>query len=48
VPPYAAFKRALGAAAPDVDWYSDLKDPVVDLVLAIVGPWSSRTGWAAT
>lgn len=35
VPPYASFKRALAAAAPDVDWYSDLKDPVVDLIVAI-------------
>jgi GrpB-like predicted nucleotidyltransferase (UPF0157 family) len=45
VPPYAAFKRALGAAAPDVDWYSDLKDPVVDLVVAVAESWSRRTGW---
>ena len=35
VPPYASFKRKLAAAAPDVDWYSDLKDPVVDLIVAI-------------
>jgi GrpB-like predicted nucleotidyltransferase (UPF0157 family) len=48
VPPYAAFKRALAATAPDVDWYSDLKDPVVDLIVAIADPWSQRTGWAAT
>jgi dephospho-CoA kinase len=45
VPPYAAFKRALAAAAPDVDWYSDLKDPVVDLVVAMAESWSRRTGW---
>jgi GrpB-like predicted nucleotidyltransferase (UPF0157 family) len=45
VPPYAAFKRALGTAAPDVDWYTDLKDPVVDLVVAIAESWSQRTGW---
>jgi GrpB-like predicted nucleotidyltransferase (UPF0157 family) len=47
VPPYAAFKRALSAAAPDVDWYSELKDPVVDLVVAIAEPWALRTGWTA-
>jgi len=35
VPPYSAFKRALAAVAPDSGWYSDLKDPVVDLVVAI-------------
>ena len=45
VPPYAAFKRALAGAASDVDWYSDLKDPVVDLVIAIAESWSRRTGW---
>lgn len=47
VPPYAAFKRALASAAPDVDWYSDLKDPVVDLVVAMAESWSQRTGWTA-
>jgi dephospho-CoA kinase len=46
VPPYAAFKRALGAAATDPDWYSDLKDPVVDLVVAIAEGWALRTRWA--
>ena len=35
VAPYAAFKRALAGVAPDADWYSDLKDPVVDLIVAI-------------
>jgi GrpB-like predicted nucleotidyltransferase (UPF0157 family) len=48
VPPYAEFKRALAAGAPDVDWYSDLKDPVVDLVVAIAEPWALHTGWTAT
>jgi GrpB-like predicted nucleotidyltransferase (UPF0157 family) len=47
VPPYAAFKRALAAGAPDVDWYSDLKDPVVDLVVAVAEPWALHTGWTA-
>jgi hypothetical protein len=32
----------LAAAAPDVDWYSDLKDPVVDLVIAIAESEFSR------
>ena len=45
VPPYATFKRALAVAAPDIDWYSDLKDPVVDLVIAIAESWSRRCGW---
>jgi GrpB-like predicted nucleotidyltransferase (UPF0157 family) len=47
VPPYAAFKRALAARAPDVDWYSDLKDPVVDLVVAVAESWAQQTGWSA-
>jgi GrpB-like predicted nucleotidyltransferase (UPF0157 family) len=45
VPPYAAFKRTLGAVAPDLDSYTDLKDPVVDLVVAIAEAWSQRIGW---
>ena len=48
VPPYAAFKRTLAAYAPDVDCYSDLKDPVVDLVVAIAESWARETGWDAT
>jgi len=48
VPPYTAFKRALAAAAPDVDWYSELKDPVVDLIVEIAETWSRRTGWTVT
>jgi GrpB-like predicted nucleotidyltransferase (UPF0157 family) len=46
VPPYSAFKRALAAAAPDVDWYSDLKDPVVDLVVAVAESWARQSGWS--
>jgi GrpB-like predicted nucleotidyltransferase (UPF0157 family) len=47
VPPYAAFKRALSGAAPDLDLYTELKDPVVDLVVAVAEPWALRTGWTA-
>jgi dephospho-CoA kinase len=47
VPPYAAFKRALSGAAPDLESYSEVKDPVVDLVIAIAEPWALRTGWTA-
>jgi len=46
VPAYAAFKRALAAAATDLDWYSDVKDPVVDLVVAIAEGWALRTSWS--
>jgi GrpB-like predicted nucleotidyltransferase (UPF0157 family) len=45
VPPYTAFKRGLAAAAPDVDWYTDLKDTVVDLIVEIAESWSLRSGW---
>ena len=48
VPSYAAFKRALAAAAPDVDWYSELKDRVVDLIIEIAESWSRRSGWTTT
>jgi GrpB-like predicted nucleotidyltransferase (UPF0157 family) len=48
VPPYSVFKRTLAAAAPDIDWYSDLKDPVVDLVIAIAERWSQRTAWTTS
>jgi hypothetical protein len=48
VPPYIPFKRALAAAAPDADWYSDLKKPVVDLIAEIAEAWSRRSGWTAS
>lgn len=45
VPAYAAFKRGLADAVPDLDTYADVKDPVVDLVIAAAEPWASETGW---
>jgi GrpB-like predicted nucleotidyltransferase (UPF0157 family) len=45
VPSYASFKRSLAAISPDVGTYSDVKDPVVDLVLAVAEPWADETGW---
>jgi GrpB-like predicted nucleotidyltransferase (UPF0157 family) len=44
--PYGAFKRSLATRAPDVDWYSEVKDPVVDLVIAVAETWASATGWS--
>jgi hypothetical protein len=35
----------LGAAAPGVESYSDVKGPVVDLVIAVAKPWALHTGW---
>jgi GrpB-like predicted nucleotidyltransferase (UPF0157 family)/predicted pyridoxine 5'-phosphate oxidase superfamily flavin-nucleotide-binding protein len=46
VPAYAAFKRSLAAELDDVGAYSDVKDPVVDLVITIAEPWAAETGWS--
>jgi len=45
VPAYAAFKRSLAATAPDIATYSDIKDPVVDLVVSVAETWATGTGW---
>jgi GrpB-like predicted nucleotidyltransferase (UPF0157 family) len=42
---YAATKRSLAAAIPDLDSYSDVKDPIVDLVMVVAETWASDTGW---
>jgi GrpB-like predicted nucleotidyltransferase (UPF0157 family) len=48
VPAYATFKRTLAAEVPDIDGYSDVKDPVVDLVITVAESWATSTGWSAT
>ena len=45
VPAYVAFKRVLAAAVPDIATYTDAKDPVVDLVIAVAGTWATVSGW---
>jgi GrpB-like predicted nucleotidyltransferase (UPF0157 family) len=46
VPAYAAFKVALAAAVDeDLGLYTDVKDPVVDLVVAVAEEWAAATGW---
>ena len=45
VPAYAAFKRSLAAAVPDIATYTDVKDPVVDLVIAMAVAWATASGW---
>jgi GrpB-like predicted nucleotidyltransferase (UPF0157 family) len=45
VPAYAAFKVALAAVTADIEAYADVKDPVVDLVVAVGEDWAARTGW---
>jgi hypothetical protein len=47
VPAYAAFKQVLAAAVPDAGVYTDVKDPVVDLVVGVAGEWAADTGWTA-
>jgi len=42
---YTTFKAALAAAIADLDVYTDLKDPVVDVVIAAAEPWAAATGW---
>lgn len=46
VPAYIEFKRRAARFVPDSGEYSDLKDPVVDLVIAVAEPWAAATGWA--
>jgi hypothetical protein len=43
---YARFKQALAQSVVDVDTYAEVKDPVVDLVIAVAESWARGTGWA--
>ena len=42
---YGGFKVALAASVPDLDVYTDVKDPVVDLVIVVAESWAESTGW---
>ncbi|MGP3967942.1 GrpB family protein [Streptomyces sp. 6N223] len=44
-PAYGRFKRVLAEAVPDLDTYTDVKDPVVDLLVELGESWAARTGW---
>jgi len=46
-PACSAFKRSLADAVPDLDTHAEVKDPVVDLVIAAAEPWASETEWSA-
>lgn len=47
VPAYAAFKVALAeAVSGDVGVYTDVKDPVVDLVAVVAEEWAAVSGWS--
>ncbi|WP_345473123.1 GrpB family protein [Actinoallomurus oryzae] len=45
VPAYARFKSVLAGTVGDIDTYADVKDPVVDLVIAVAEPWATTTSW---
>ena len=45
---YSAIKRSLAAAIPDVDTYTDVKNPIVDLVIVAAEAWATETGWSTS
>ncbi len=45
VPAYARFKQVLAHSVVDADAYTAVKDPVVDLVIAVAESWATATGW---
>lgn len=46
VPAYARFKSVLADTVSDIGTYADVKDPVVDLVIAVAERWAAATHWA--
>jgi GrpB-like predicted nucleotidyltransferase (UPF0157 family) len=46
VPGYARFKVDLARATGDLEPYTEVKDSVVDMVVAIAESWAAETGWA--
>jgi GrpB-like predicted nucleotidyltransferase (UPF0157 family) len=42
---YARFKQSLAAAVDDIEVYTDVKDPVVDLVVAAAEDWANAVHW---
>jgi GrpB-like predicted nucleotidyltransferase (UPF0157 family) len=46
VPGYALFKRDLAQATGDIGVYTDIKDSIVDMVVAIAESWAADTGWS--
>jgi GrpB-like predicted nucleotidyltransferase (UPF0157 family) len=45
VQPYAEFKRGLAAVTGDIVSYTEVKDPVVDVVIVAAEAWAVSTGW---
>jgi GrpB-like predicted nucleotidyltransferase (UPF0157 family) len=42
---YARFKQLLAAQVGELEPYTDIKDPVVDLVVAAATDWANTEGW---
>jgi GrpB-like predicted nucleotidyltransferase (UPF0157 family) len=47
IAPYASFKRTLASALDDSGIYSDVKDPVVDLVITVAETWAAHRSWTS-
>ncbi|GAA0980701.1 hypothetical protein GCM10009555_047650 [Acrocarpospora macrocephala] len=45
VPAYVEFKRSLATIVADSATYTEVKNPVVDLVIVMAEEWARRTGW---
>jgi GrpB-like predicted nucleotidyltransferase (UPF0157 family) len=45
IPGYARFERALASQLDDTEVYSDIKDPIVDVIIAVAEPWAAAAGW---
>jgi GrpB-like predicted nucleotidyltransferase (UPF0157 family) len=45
VPAYGEFKLRLADAVASTETYTDVKDPVVDLIIVTAEAWADRTGW---
>jgi len=43
---YSRFKQTLAAEVDDLERYTDIKDPVVDVVVAAAEDWARAEGWA--
>lgn len=42
---YSAAKRALATVCDDIEVYADVKDPIVDIIMAGAEDWAAQTGW---
>lgn len=45
VPAYGTFKSSLAEFSESTGIYADVKDPVVDLVIAVAETWAAQTNW---